>query len=290
MAWRVSFFWTQQGDRLGGWSENYWSNLASYDAVVASARILRLALDNCKGVQTYCPRFRVTNTSVFRSGQTTIIAGAAAQTPGSASGDPSPNASDYQGTKVLMRMFFIKNGQRLSTTQWFGGQNDSAIVSGGFYVQGSIGAQGTLFALLGNPNAGWCVNSLVAPTTGGPIASIDPVTGTVTLPAGGTAPAPIAGRLPRIRIQGVRGLLYANRVWNCILPGVATNPISFVLQGWNPTQQQQVPMGQSNNPRFTNQAYALFPIQSVGFIRSSNHRIGRPPGQFGGKPKRRATA
>jgi hypothetical protein len=286
MAYRVSFFFTQQGDRLGGWSENYWNNAADYPTCLTRAQNLRPLLVTAKGDQTYCPRFRITNTSVFRSGITTIVAGAAPRV-GISTGPivPSASGSDYLVTKLLLRLYSATK----NTQQWFGGQADSAIVNGGYYLPGSI-TNGPLFAALYNSANGWCVNTLPATQVYTPIASIDPVTGTVTLPPGAALPALNPPRLPRIRISGVRGLLYANAVWNCLLPGTPTTPPSFVLQGWAPNPQQQVPMSKSNNARYANQVFVLTQISGAAFIRSSNHRAGRPSGLVGGRQKRRATA
>jgi hypothetical protein len=290
MAYRVSFFITQQGDRIGGWSENFWNNASDYNTCLNRALALRLLLTSAKGRQAYCPRFRITNTAVFRSGQTTIIPGAGPATLGvSLSYTPIAGSSDYQGTKILLRMTYQVTGALKSTTQWFGGQIDDAIINGGFYDPGSVSGASALFAALATTANGWCVNTLPTPQTYGPIASIDPVTGTVTLPPGGALPLPNPPRLPRIRISGVRGLVYANGLWNCIIPGTPTSPPSFVLQGWAPTAAQQIPMTRSNNPRFANQIYFLTPIQAANFIRSSNHRVGRPTGQFGGRPKKRVS-
>ncbi len=280
MGYRVTIWFTQQGDRLGGWSENFWNNSPDVTTLIPRIQALRTMLVWLKGDQTYSPRYRYSEIGVFRSAQTIIVPGAAPRAAPPMPLAPTTAGSDYLTTKIFMRLGSA-NG---ATQQWFGGQVDDAIVDGGYLNRNNaaIGNAAQLFALLANSANGWCVNMLPRVQVFNPISFIDNVTGTVTLPLAAALPA------TRIRIKGVRGLTAANGLWQVNQVAVPTVPPTFVLRGW--TAQPLAPMTKSNNPTWAAQIYALYPINGGGFVRSSNHRAGRPTGQVGGRPKKRKTA
>lgn len=268
-GFRVSFFCQQIGDRTAGWSENFWCSLTDRSQALVAAQNLAQALNFAKGSQTWVPRFRMSIPGVFRSGKTYIRSGAA----------PASTAypSDYPVTKWLLQMV----GNAVTTQQWFGGVLDSSVISGGVLDQAQVLAAGfaRVRTQLLNQANGWQINALNPGTLPIPILSVDPATGTVT--TGGHTY--ITGN--RVRIQFVRGLTYANRIWRVIQ--IAGNTTQFVLAGWAP---QTTPFLASPSASARQQNYLGQTIVQVNPVRSSNHRVGRPTGLFGGRPKKKRTA
>lgn len=273
MPFRINFFLTQQGDRIGGWSENYWNSGTDLTVVKTATLELRAALMQAKGSQANCPRYRITpivftsSTIPPRSGKTYLVQGAQPR-----GGDSFP--SDYQVTKLLLNF----RGITTTTQQWFGGQVDDCVVSGGFYNPSASGSSLTIFgSLLASAGKGWSIYCLNPAFPGIPILSIDATTGTVTT-GGHTF---VTG--DKIRISYVHGLLVANAIWKVIQ--IPSNTTQFMLAGWVPSPL--TPFLKSPNARVRLQRYYMEQISQVEVVRSSNHRVGRPTGQFGGRPKRR---
>lgn len=268
MAFRVNFFLQQQGDRLGGWSENYWNSKTDLSACITAALALRTALMFAKGDQAVCPRYRISDPVVFRSGRTYIVGGASARV--------GNFPSDYQVTKLLLNF----TSSITTTQQWFGGQTDASIVNGGYYdPSSSLGSLTAYANTLANGTNGWSVRSLNPAFPPIPVLSIDATTGTVT--TGGHTY--VTG--DRIRISYVHGLTSANGLWRVIQ--IPSNTTQFNLAGW--IASPLTPMLKSPNARVRLQSYTLSQITQVRIVRASNHRVGVPTGTFGGRRKRRKT-
>lgn len=268
MAFRVNFFIQQQGDRLGGWSENYWNSKTDRSQCIVSALALRAALMLAKGDQAICPRYRISDPAIFRSGQTYIVGGA--------TGRVGNFPSDYQVTKLLLNF----KSAITTTQQWFGGQTDSSIINGGYYDPStSLGSMTAFANVLASGANNWCVRCLDPAFPPIPILAIDATTGVVT--TGGHTY--VTG--DRVRISYVHGLTVANSIWKVIQ--IPSNTTQFNLAGW--IASPLTPMLKSENARVRLQRYTLSQITEVRIVRSSNHRVGRPTGQFGGRPKKRRT-
>ena len=59
MGVRVSFFYNLTGDRIGGWSENYYNTNSQGSAVAALAQALGNALSTAKAVGVYWTQTRI---------------------------------------------------------------------------------------------------------------------------------------------------------------------------------------------------------------------------------------
>jgi hypothetical protein len=267
MPFKVSFFWDQQTSLLGGWSENFWNTLASIAEVKPKADALRVAMSDYKGNPTYCPRYRISDTVVFRNAETF--------TTGSLPIAPFPaNDADYPTTKVQL-VLGASNGRK--TSQWFGGVRDTDVSSSGNWNPEPL--SNTRLAAIANILAtganGWAIRVLdpaVLPVT---IISINGTTGVVTT-AANTIPDQA-----RVRIKGVQGMTVANGIWRV----QKLSDTTFQLNGWIPTSQ----LFGKGNPTIRNQVYTFLTIATVKMPRSTSHRVGKPGGLLGGRRKRRKT-
>ena len=131
-------------------------------------------------------------------------------------------------------------------------------------------------AILTTPSNGWCVNVLNPAFPPISIISINPATGVVT-----TSGAYAFSTATLIRISRVRNLTYANGLWTWAPIGSSNN--TFQLLNWQP---QTNIMTTSPKANVRPQLYTQNPVLSATMLRSSNHRVGRPIGQFGGKRKK----
>lgn len=270
MAFRVSFFWKQQVALEGGWSENFWNNGSDYGAVLTRALDLRTAMIAVKGNSPFCPRFRISDPAIFRSGKNTRIAGAA----------PGPNlaadfSADYPTTKWLLKL----TGSTATVNQWFGGIRDESVNQGGFLNRAnpSVSQQFPAFAaLLTNPALGWSVRVLNPAVLPIPILGINPTTGLVTVSAHNYLNDQV------VRISRVRGLTEANGLWRVIIPPSSTT--TFTLAGWVPSEQVYT-KSPAANVRL--QTYIFQPISLAQIDRATSHKVGRPTELLGGRRKTR---
>ena len=279
MPYRITFFFTDQGDRLGGWSENYWLNTTSEAAAQTAANLLGNLLTQAKASGVYWTATRFSVPGQPRNSFTIP------QVPAYTSGS-SPiggiNSADYQVTKWLLKMQGPIPGPTVpgsgSTKQWFGGILDASVQSA--YLQQSVVMSSgfpKVVAALVNPSNLWSVNVLNPNYPPIAIVSIDPATGIVTTNGAynfgsGAVMATV------IRISRVRNLTYANGLWTWSAIGTFNN--QFQLRNW---QAQTNVMKTSPKASVRPQLYQLQQILSVTPLRSSNHRVGRPTGLFGGR-------
>ncbi len=278
MGWRVTFTYSDQGDRLGGWSENYWNNLTSQSAVTTAAFALGSRLSYCKAAGVYWTQTRFSVPGSPRNSFTV------SNNPAYTSGTPvlgGPNSPDYQGTKWLLKMQGPPPPAGVpgsgATKQWFGGVVDNSILSA--YLQQSVVISSTfpsVVGLLTNAANGWSVNVLNPSFPPISIIAINSATGVVTCSG-----AYNFGAATVIRISRVRGLPYANGLWTW--SPIGSSNFTFQLLNWLP---QTAVMTTSPKANVRPQLYILNSILSCTALRSSNHRVGRPTGLFGGKRKR----
>lgn len=270
MAFRVATFWVLQADRLGGWSENFWLDTTDRGAAVNAAEDLVQKSKFAKASQPYCPRFRITDPAVFRSGKTTKRFGA-----GPPPEDQASYPADYITTKWQIRV----NSQRGSTTQWIGGLPDDYVIKGSYNRDAITNPSWTTFiGYLLTSTAPWSVRVLDSTVPVKVIQEINNTTGIVT------AKNHQLGENDRIRIKGVRGLTQANGLWNPIL--IPNNPDQFQLPTWQPTTQVMT----KSNASFRVQKYVYSRILSIEVIQATSHKAGRPTGLLGGSRKKRKTA
>lgn len=277
MPFRVTYFFQYQGDRLAGWSENYWNNQGSFDALLPIAQKLGQKLIISKGVGVFWTRTRISVPGSPRN--TTTLINDPAVSSGSFSLD-SPNVPDYQQTKWLLQMAGPKPPANQpggnTTLQWFGGTTDASIV--GAYLQ-PASVLASLFpqarAELVKSSNLWSVYVLNPAVPAIPIVSIVPATGVVTCAGAINFPT---GAL--VRVSRIHNLTAANGLWR-----VTVNPADntqFTLNNW--TAQTNI-MGPSPKANVRYQTYSPLQIQGVSVVRSSNHKVGKPTGQFGGRKK-----
>jgi hypothetical protein len=277
VPFRVTYFFELQGDRLGGWSENFWNNSASFDSLLPKAQELGGRLIIAKGGGVLWTRTRI---SVPGSPRNTITL---INNPARQSGPmdlTSVNAPDYQVTKWLLQLAGPKPPSTQpggnTTVQWIGGVTDRSII--GAYLQPAA-VIGSLFpqvvSRLTNSGNNWCIYVL-NPTIGPiPVVSINPTTGLVTCGSAINFPN---GSL--VRVSRIHNLTAANGLWR-----VTVNPIDntqFTLNNWK-AQTNVMDVSPKANVRW--QTYSPLQIQGASVVRSSNHKVGRPTGQFGGRAK-----
>lgn len=258
---RVSFFFSQQGDRLGGWSENYWNNLSSQSAVTAAAVALQQLLWSIKGNGVNAPYIRISQVGNFRSAfilntnLTSVATGAS-------------NDADFVDTAGLIRYF---GPAPYFTNQWTRGIPDNCVTTGGRFVPTTafvtnFNALSTALQAGGN---GWVLRNL---NQSNPRKVITAVTlaGVVTATAHGFS----TGNYVRIsRTGGIPGL---NQVW--LITVIDTN--TFQLVG--------VPAGGFTG-NYTKpgtaqlQSWIFQAITSATVLRATKHNTGRPFGLLSGR-------
>lgn len=124
MPFRVSFFFVQQTEKSGGWSENYWSNLSDLTTAVAKANDLIPKLLAVHGHTTYVTNVRFSEVGGFRR---TFVPG----TGYTFNPEVGNNVvSDYPTTALLLRLSQAPN---YVVNQWVRGIPDSQVAGGGFY-------------------------------------------------------------------------------------------------------------------------------------------------------------
>jgi hypothetical protein len=277
MPYRVTFFFQFQGDRLAGWSENYWNNLADTTALNNAIQALgnKLMLVKAAGVQW--TRTRVSIPGSPRNSYTllNVPINQFPPVPGS-----NTSSADYQQTKWLLQLthapFPANQPGQNSTRQWFGGITDTSVQNAQYQPNNPAYAIfNQLVGLLSSPANGWIMWQLNPAFPANPIIAINNTTGVVT-----TANAISFGTATLVRVSRVRNLTAANGLWTWQPIVGANNQVQ--LLNWTP--QTNIMM---TSPKATirPQIYAQQTIVSASIVRSSNHKAGRPTGQFGGRRK-----
>ena len=264
---RVSFFWTQQADRLGGWSENFWNNLTSFSAAQTAALALQTALWNSKGNGVLGPYIRISQVGNFRSAQ--VINTNLTSTATGASSD-----ADYPTTALLL---FLASTQPYFSRQWLRGNPDNQVSSGGHFTPtaGYVTLINAITNILVTASNGWVLRNLNQGSAKQLITAVT-LAGVVTVPAHGFA----TGNTIRIsRTGGIPGL---NALWKITvidsntfqLVGV---PVGGFTGGYTKPGTAQL------------QSFIYQAITGGGIARASKHNVGRPFGQLTGRRRRRST-
>lgn len=264
---RVSFFFTQQGDRLGGWSVNFWNNLSSVAGVQAASLTLQSAIYKWMGLGNNAPYIRISQVGNFRSAFIVNTNNTSTVTGG-------VNDADFVDTALLVRLI---GPQPYTANMWLRGIPDAAVSSAGRYLPRAqdVTALNNIIAQLTQASNGWVVRNLNQSNAKQLITAVT-LAGVVTVPAHGFS----SGNTVRIsRTGGVPGL---NKVWkitvidssNFQLIGVPTGGFTG---GYTKPGTAQL------------QTYLYQAIQGVTPLRATKHNTGRPFGQLTGRRRRPAT-
>jgi hypothetical protein len=268
MGFRVSFFWKQQAELEGGWSENYWADGVTSTQLVTYATTLRNLFNQVKGFGVWCPKFRISNPDVFRSGFNTRFPGAA---PATGAADRS---ADYFTTKWQIK-------QRCSAgtvTQWFGGCEDISIVRASLDRASTAISRNWADVVAELQGAGrpWRLRMLDPTVLPIPVLTINPETGLVTVGAHNFLTN------DRVRISRINGLTDANGIWRVI--NATSSTTSFSLAGWIPSTQVY---SKSPSAQVRLQKYAYQSITNISLERATSHKVGKPTDLLGGRRKKR---
>jgi len=268
MPFRVSIFFTQQQDLLGGWSENFWNSKTDLAAARTAGNALALALNGFHGNQTQLIAMRISDPASFRAVDITRYA-LAVQPP--SRGD---FGSDFVTTAGLLVLGANPN---YITRQWLRGIPDGDIAFGGRWspLPTSVTAFGGVRTLLTNTSNGWVLKKQNRDTLKKVIQAVTQA-GVVTCTGHGLASN------DRTRISRAKGTFIINRVWQVTV----IDPNTFQLIGF---VQPAVPAVYLGNG--TSQAQIpIYPaIGSADISRATSHRTGRPFGQLSGRRRVRRT-
>jgi len=272
MAFHVKFNWQQQSAKLGGWSMNFWSNLADMSVVLTKADELRTALNNVTGAQVICSSFTVSSVTPPRQFENI-------EKPTSVVAATATTDADYPSTALFLKNF---GAGGYSTGQWIRGIPDANISNSGMYNPTSTysGRMGTVFGILATPSNGWSMYALNKATEEKPITNLALATGIVSCPAHGYG---AAGATLTVRIMGFSSPRSVNRVWRITV----IDENSFQLSFWHVPVETTV---DGNNPVARRQIYIFVPIASSKIIRATSHYTGRPTGLLGGRRKKKQRA
>jgi len=266
MPFRVSFFVTLTGDREGGWSENYWSNLPDLPTTIGVATNARPLLGGCHGIGCQIPWVRIATVPGFR--QVKLL-----RFPSFPASHWLPGQdADYATTGVNMK---ITGNNQSYVYEWMTGTPDNIISLGGHYIP--TPAFTTSFNLwvaeLTNANRGWSLRISDPTNVWKDVLSIDQA-GVVTCLAHGY------NTNDQVRISRTQNLTQANGVWKVI----NIDADHFSLQRWiAPT----TPTPWAGRPRCRRLTPVMTPINTVQIVEATSHRRGRPPYQLTGRRKAR---
>lgn len=264
---RVSFFWTQQADRLGGWSENFWSNLTSFTAVVTAAQALQVALFNTKGNGVNGPYIRISQVGNFRSAQ--VVNTNLVQPPLG-----TVNDADYPTTALLL---LLTGPQPYFSRQWLRGNPDNTVTNAGHYnpTANLVTLLNKVISLLTNAANGWVLRNLNQANAKQLITAVT-LPGVVTVPAHGFA----TGNTIRIsRTGGIPGL---NKIWRITVIDANTFQLVGVPAGGFTGAYTKPGTAQL-------QGFLFQQITGGQVLRATKHNVGRPFGQLTGRRRRAAT-
>jgi len=265
--YKISYMFTQQADRIGGWTENLWLEGASDTYASFQAALMLPYISALHGTATYSTGYRYQQQG---GGRASTLVTNPFGAPGSLT---DPNVSDYPTTAVALRMM-TGDGRRL--TQWIKGVPDSVITKGGHYTPDSTytGKMNAFIGQLLQPNSPWRLRVLDNTKTYRPVTNITQA-GVVSCPG-----YPF-DNTTQIRIKGVKGLSVANGIWRLSIIDLDT----FQLLQWT-TPSPATPYVKCNS-----QARALVPtfvgIAGCQAYRATSHKVGRPFGQLSGRRRTR---
>lgn len=273
MPFRVSLFFSQQSEKLTGWSENFWNSALAGADIEPQVVALRSKLIFSKASQVNCPYGRISTADSFRQVKPLkFIASNTGTTPATPSGD-----ADVPQTGLLLQF----NGAPPNfTRQWFRGIEDRQISLSGTYnpVGAFTGWLNAFFAQLLKSGEGWAIRVLdptVLPKTISTFASDTGIFTSVGLNADTDV---------TIRIKGAKTLRAANGLWRVTKLVPAD---TYQLQQWVPLAAG-IPLG--GHPTARRQVMVYQQITACSVIRATTHKAGRPFGLAGGRRKRRQTS
>jgi hypothetical protein len=264
---RVSFFFVQQGDRLGGWSVNLWNNQSSVAGVTAAATDLQFLLWSWTGNGVNAPYIRVSQVGNFRSAFIINTSRSSPATGGS--GD-----ADFVDTALLVRLI---GPQPYFANQWLRGIPDAAVTTAGRYTPRA--SDRTAFLAIRDKLAvasnGWVLRNLNQSNAKQLITAVT-LLGVVSVAAHGFS----SGQ--SIRISRTGGMPGLNKVWKIVVIDSNTFqlvglPIGGFTGGYTKPGTAQL------------QAYLYQAITDMLPLRATKHNTGRPFGLLSGRRRRSAT-
>lgn len=268
MPYRVSFRFQQQSAKMGGWTENFWSNLGSIPAVDAEVQLLQPALDSLHGNTSFMTGVRISNALNFRDVLTRDIP--IPPGPFIAAG----SESDYPTSALLYAL--MGTGQ-YKTVQWLRGIWDPIVRNGGYYqpTASFLTNLGLFRGRMLNAANGWCIRVADRTIPFRPIKDISQA-GVVQVTGHGYADN------SKVRISRCKGLTQANQIWRI----TRIDADSFSLQGWVQPNPAQPYLG---NGVARQQVLIFVPVTGLSVVRATEHKVGRPLGQLSGRRTTRRT-
>lgn len=265
MPFRVSYGFQMQAEKLGGWTENFWSALPDLPSVETALNQLKPKLVNAHGNAVIMNEIRISNADTFRDVKVLLV-------NASIVGTPVATEADYPTNALLLKL----TGQgNYVTRQWIKGIWDSIIRDNGRYVPTAnyIAVMNQIFAELLNSSRGWVMR---VTDRGVPFKPVKDITqaGVVTVTNHGYADN------AKVRISRVKGLTQANDLWRITRLDADT----FQLQGWVAPVPASPYLGRGL-ARLTQFIYV--PIQQAVIVRATEHAVGRPLGLLSGRRKSR---
>lgn len=266
MAYKVSIFWVQQADKLGGWSENFWNNGSNFDSVQSNALALMNALDDVHGLNTLPVNIRFSVIDSPRDANQLTIS-VTVNAPSS-----TARASDIQNTAALMRLSGAPN---YTTNQWIRSCHDGDVNSGGRWLPlaSTTTALNKVFGLLRNAGNGWCIRvqdrSVPKLLISGATSS-----GVITV----NAHPYVSGQ--KVQITRARGTMGINGKWEI----VKIDSNNFSLVGYQTPAGTPVYLG---NGKVYAISKILVPINDGRIVRATSVRTGRPFGQLIGRRRKK---
>lgn len=266
MPWKVSIFWTAQADRLGGWSENFWNNIDSFDTVKAKAIALTQAFDKVHGTQTYATNIRISDITTPRNADNVPLVSAA---------DPPADvstSSDIQNTAANMRLFGAGN---YSTSQWIRSCHDGDVNTGGRWnpLPSTANALGVVLGIMNSAANGWCIR-VQDRTVPRQLVSGASMAGIITVTGHGYA----SGQ--KVKITQAKGTMGINGVWRITV--IDSN--TFSLIGYQTPEDSPVYKGDGLVYKVSR---ILVPVTNLKIVRATSIKTGRPFGQLTGKAKKK---
>jgi len=262
MPFRVSYFFSQQTQRLGGWSENFWNSTTNQDTAFQKAADLVTPLRKLHGKTTVLRHYRVSNVDVFR--QIDILNFSSTDNPDVT----ATTIADYPTTALGLKLVANPN---YVVRQWIKGTWDSVIDAGGFYQPTAtfVTNVNAFFAALTTGGNGWALRVLDRTVPSKVVRDITQA-GSVTVLAHGYADN------ATVRISRAKGLTQANNRWRITVVDADT----FSLQGW---VAPAVNTPYQGNGIVRLQTY-VYPAIGGGIVeRATKRNVGRPFGLLSGR-------
>lgn len=272
MAFRVTVFFEQSGDKSGGWSMNFWNNTNDLSLMQPIAQRLVDRLDDMTGVETRPVSVRISEIGAFRR----IFQFTPVVSPRGIS--TAPTTSDYVNTALLMKLGAAPSYQ---TRQWLRGIHDSVVVEGGKYraTAALMRRYTAFFTYLASGGDNW---SLRVQSATAPNKDIEAISGAgvVTITGHGFPATPVGGTgLTKVRITRCKGDFFYNGVWS--IKNVTTD--TFSLVGWVAPGDLQPYRG---GGKAILQLPVLVAINGGTFLRATSHKTGRPSNVLTGRRKK----